>query len=461
MPKYLIHTFGCQMNYSDTERMETYLEALGYKKAASQSGADLILFNTCSIRQKAEDKALGHMRAVSALRRARPKLIIVMTGCMVRKSSSRYSPERDKLFSRVREIDIALKTDELPALASLIREINPKIKIPKIKEENIEDYFRISPAYNTLKSGTQAFIAISNGCDKFCTYCIVPYARGREKSRNPKDIFEEAKGLVEKGYKEITLIGQTVNSYGKSDYDKKNKTFANPKSKDPFVVLLKKLDSLHKKGLERVRFMSPHPSSMTDELIDAMGTLKTQMPYLHLPVQSGDNAVLKRMNRSYTVAQYKALIRRLRTRIPDISITTDIIVGFCGETEKEFKNTYDFFKEMQFEHAYIAQYSQRKGTVASRFMKDDIQRKIKTKRWNKLNDLLKRTAKKTLKRFIGKTVKVLVEEQSGRICLGRSEHFKTVQFVSNHSLHGKIVPVRVTGSKEWILEGDLISVGSR
>ncbi|MBD3360427.1 tRNA (N6-isopentenyl adenosine(37)-C2)-methylthiotransferase MiaB [Candidatus Peregrinibacteria bacterium] len=466
MPTYHIQTYGCQMNYSDSERMETYLRALGYKKTDNQKKADLILFNTCSIRQKAEDRVFGQMKKIENLKKNNPKLMVAITGCMIRNSSSRYSPQRDKLFNKIRELDIALKTEDLSCLASLVREINPDIKIPKIKEENLKDYFKIKAAHNTFNSKTQAFLPISNGCDKFCTYCIVPYSRGREKSRKIEGILKEAEELTANGYKEITLIGQTVNSYGKSCYDKDNKNFEKLKNKDPFVYLLEEMDKLRKKGLERVRFSSPHPMDMSDELIDAMAKLKTQMPFLHLPVQSGDNNVLKIMNRPYTIEQYRKIIHKLRKKIPDISITTDIIVGFCGETDKEFQNTCGFFEEMQFEHAYIAQYSNRKGTTADRFMNDDVPQKIKKLRWEKLNNILENQSKKALKRFIGKTSHVLVEVQKGKICTGRNEHFKTVQFkISNKSkkrsekysgkIPGKIVPVLVTGSKEWILEGEL------
>ena len=457
MSKYYIQTYGCQMNYSDTERMESYLQALGYKKASSFEQANLIMFNTCSIRQSAEDRVYGHMRTIEQLRRKHKKIIVVITGCMVRKSSSRYSSQRDKLFGTMGELDIALRTEELPRLASLAREIDPKSKIPEIKEESVEDYFKISPTHTSHQSKAQAFVAVSNGCDKFCTYCIVPYSRGREKSRNIQDILKECTQLVENGCKEITLIGQTVNSYGLSQYDKEEKTFAFLGKKEPFVHLLEEIDNLHAKGLERLRFTSSHPKDLSNQLIHAMATLKTQMPYLHLPVQSGDDRTLKRMNRTYTVTHYRKIIEKLRKAIPDISISTDIIVGFCGETDGEFANTYKFFDEMNFEHAYLAQYSERTGTTAARFIKDNVPEKIKEKRWHKMNDvLLKKKSKAAHTRFLGRTVKVLVESQEGKNCLGRSEHYKTVQFKSGRKLLGKIVPVRITKALEWVLEGELV-----
>ncbi len=443
------------MNYSDTERIETYLEAMGYTKADTTEGADLVMLNTCSIKQKAEDKVFGQMRKISKLRKENPNLILAITGCMIRESSSRYSVKRDKIFNRSREVDICLRIEELPKLATLVREINPESKIEAIEEEALEDYFHIKATYSTAPKA-QAIIPISTGCDKFCTYCIVPYSRGRERSRNIEEIIKEAEELVENGTKEITLLGQTVNSYGFSVSDKIEKRFASvPEGKEAFVFLLEEIDKLKEKGLERLRFTSPHPRDMSDQLIEAMGNLTTQMPYMHLPVQAGDDRTLKRMNRTYTVERYKEIIKKLRAKIPDISITTDIIVGFCGETEEEFENTYNFFEEMSFEHAYISRYSERKGTFAAKNIPDDISGELKAKRWHKLNDLLKKQSQEILKKFKGKTVKVLVESQEGETSTGRSEHFKTVQFKSCRNLTGLIVTVKITGSQEWLLEGEL------
>lgn len=457
MPTYNIHTYGCQMNYSDTERMEAYLQALGFEPRDGFEDSDLIMFNTCSIRQKAEDRVFGELKKMEKLKRKNPNLIVIITGCMVRKSSSRYSTERDRLFGRNRSLDIALRTEELPKLAKLARELDPDFKIPEIEEEELEDYFQISPTHTSHQSNAQAFVAISNGCDKFCTYCIVPYSRGREKSRKIANILEEAKDLVDGGCKEITLIGQTVNSYGQGKYDKEQKTFEDlPKGKEPFVYLLEELDKLSEKGLIRVRFTSPHPQDMSDQLIEAMANLKTQMPYLHLPVQSGDNRTLKRMNRTYTIEHYNNIIKKLREKIPDISITTDIIVGFCGETEEEYENTYKFFEETGFEHGYISKYSQRAGTTAAKFIKDDISNETKKERWHNLNELLKINSEKGLERFKGKTVEVLVESKEGGTYFGRSEHFKTVQFKSDKELLGELVSVKITGLKPWVLDGELI-----
>ena len=456
MLKYSVQTFGCQMNYSDSERMEGYLQALGFEKAEVVEGADLILFNSCSIRQKAEDRVYGALKNLNGLKEKNPDLIVVVTGCMARLSSSKYSVKRDRLFGKALNLDIVLKTEELPRLAELMREVNEDLEVEAIEEEGLTDYLKISPTHDSHESKAQAFVAISNGCDKFCTYCIVPYSRGREKSRGMEDIYKEVKNLVENGCKEVTIIGQTVNSYGLSTFDKEDKTFEYLGNKEPFVELLERLDTLKTLGLRRVRFTSPHPKDMSEQLIEAMARLETQMPYLHLPVQSGDNRTLKRMNRTYTVESYKEIVKKLREAIPGIAISTDVIVGFCKESDEEFENTWNFFKEMGFEMGFLAQYSQRTGTTAAKFMKDDIDKKVKKERWHKLNDLLKENAKKGLKRFIGKEVEVLVESQDGELCSGRSEHFKTVQFKSGRKLLGEIVRVKVEEALQWNLVGALV-----
>lgn len=452
-PTFKIKTFGCQMNHSDSERIAHYLEALGYSQVNEFTEADLILFNTCSIKQKAEDKALGYMKQMNKIRKENPNLIVGITGCMVRNSSSRYSGKRDKLFHRVRELDIALRIEELPKLADLVREVNPDFSLKAIPEEGLEDYFKIDASHSTQR---QVFVPISMGCDKFCTYCIVPYSRGREKSRAMEDVYRECKELVENGAIEITLLGQTVNSYGLSIYDKVNKKFDYQKEKEPFVELLEKIDSLKEIGLKRLRFTSPHPKDLTEQLIDAMANLETMMPYLHLPVQAGDNRTLKRMNRTYTIERFLEIVDSLKEKIPDISLSTDIIVGFCGETEEEFQNTYDFFKDVCFDHAYISQYSERKGTFASKHIEDDLSPELKKERWNKMNDLLRETSLKNHQRFLNKEVKVLVEKQDGEECVGRSEHFKMVKFESRKDLVGKLVPVKITEALEWLLMGELV-----
>lgn len=428
------------------------MQALGFEKNENIDKADLVMINTCSIRQKAEDKVVGHIKNLAENREHNPNLKLAITGCMVRDSSSRHSKKKDKLFHMMNELDIALRIEELPKLGDLLREVDPESKIEAIEEESLEDYFKINPEYS---SKAQAFVPVSNGCDKFCTYCIVPFSRGRERSRSIEEIVGECEKLVKNGCLEITLVGQTVNSYGLALDDKRHGKFDYLNGKEPFVHLLEEVDKLKEHGLKRVRFTSPHPKDMSDALIDAMANLETQMPYLHLPVQAGDDRTLKRMNRPYTVERYREVVKKLREKIPDIALTTDIIVGFCDESDEEFETTFEFFKEIGFEHAYISRYSDRKGTFANKHMDDNIPYPTKRDRWNRLNDLLEGMSQKAHDRFQDKVVNVMVEAQEDNKCIGRSEHFKTVEFTTGKNLLGKIVPVRITEAQPWRLIGEM------
>jgi tRNA-2-methylthio-N6-dimethylallyladenosine synthase len=458
--KYIIHTYGCQMNYSDSERIESFLDNLGYERASSDVSADLIVYNTCSIRQKAEDRIFGLMPKLAQLKKQNPGLLVMITGCMVRKSSTRLDEETkpDKLIRMLPEVDIVFKIDELMKLAEMMRKFEAK-NLPQMDEELLDHYFKISPTYAQTPVN-QAFIPVSMGCDKFCTYCIVPFTRGREKSRPIADIISEAEKVAEMGFKEITLVGQTVNSYGNSVYDKLHGNIGFiPEGKEPFPYLLEELDKLKKLGVERIRWTSPHPKDMSSALIDAMAKLETQMPCLHLPVQSGDNETLKRMNRPYSVERYKEIIAELREKIPGIAISTDIIVGFCGETEEEFNNTCEFFKEMDFEFAYLAQYSERKGTFASKRLKDDIPTEVKKKRWNILNDILRENSRNALAKYLGKTEKVLFERITNDAIYGKTETMKEVKIEMekpDKSLLGQILPVEIINTREWELIGKIL-----
>ncbi|KKQ71820.1 MAG: MiaB family RNA modification protein, bifunctional enzyme involved in thiolation and methylation of tRNA [Candidatus Peregrinibacteria bacterium GW2011_GWC2_39_14] len=455
------------MNYSDSERLKSVLEHLGYTEAQDPKKADLIIMNSCSVRQHAEDRIFGFALQYDLMHQKNKNFKVGLTGCMVRKTSTRKQEKNgekvDKLLKRIASIDFTVRIEEIAKLPEILGIKSAKIskENEKIAPQELQNYFHIDPKHT---SKAQAFIPISTGCDKFCSYCIVPYARGREHSRPMKDILAEVKNLVEKGYKEVTLVGQTVNSYGLSVADKKTKEFASkiasvPLSKlptSPFTRLLQEVDKFHAKGLKRVRFTSPYPLDVADDFIDAMGKLKTVMPYIHLPIQSGDNETLKRMNRKYTAEHYTDIIKRIRKRVPNCSITTDIIVGFCGETEKQFMNTYKLFKKIKWEMCYIAKYSPRPGTVSEKLLKDDVLAKEKARRFHKLNDLLREIAFARNKTFVGKTVGVLVESFKKGLNTGKSEHFKIVQFKSKKSMVGQIVPIKITKAYEWILEGKAV-----
>ncbi len=448
---YYIQTLGCQMNYSDSERIDAVLQHMGLQKVSSMEEADMVIFNTCSVRQKAEDRVFGQMINIKKLRKARPHLIAAITGCMVRTTSSRESENRDALLRRSKETDFVFRIEDLPKLPELIHECWPCAVDADVEEANLKNYFHINPVYT---STAQAFVPIGTGCDNFCTYCIVPYSRKREKSRPMDEIVNECTRLVENGCLEITLLGQNVNSYGLSNIDKKTDEFNDMKM--PFVYLLERINALKEKGLKRLRFTSNHPKDLSDELIDAMARLETLMPYLHLPVQSGSDEVLKRMNRHYTADWYRDLIKKIRLAVPGIAISTDIIVGFCGETEDQFMETYRLFEDIGWDMAYLAQYSTRVGTFASRNMQDDVPAEVKSARWHRLNELLKKSSLKGHSVFKDKNVSVLVEQCYNGICKGRSEHFKTVVFNYDKDLTGTIQKVHITKAREWQLEGDIM-----
>lgn len=443
--KYFIRTYGCQFNYSDSERIKTVLENAGIKSAKGFSDADVIIFNTCSVRQKAEDRIYGQMRNMQKLHKNKKSLLVGLTGCMVRKTSTKKSEKQDQLLSLMEGIDFVFRVTDTANLPDILREASPKIKLNQSTEERegeIADYFKIQPS---LDIPFHAFIPIMRGCNKFCTYCIVPYSRGREISRPISDILHEAEALIKKGATQITLLGQTVDSYGK-DF----KGFSRP----PFVELLYRLDKL--KGLQRLWYTSPHPEDMSDELISSHAALPTLMKHIHLPIQSGDDNVLKRMNRNYKIADYLKIINKIKKFVPGCSITTDIIVGFCGETDKEFENTLKTYNRIGWDGAYPAQYSPRKGTVSAMHMKDDVPAKVKHERWNRLNRLIRKKSYEYNKKLLGKVTDVLVKTQKKDIAEGETNEGKIITFKSKDRLKGKIVPVKITVSKEWVLEGEML-----
>lgn len=481
--RYFVQTFGCQMNVSDSERLTSVLEHLGYESAADEDAADLLFINTCSIRQKAEDKVYGKMKLLSAVRRERPNLMVGITGCMVRQSSTKKSVKRDKLVN-IDAVDIALRIEDVAKLGSLIKEVRPEVNISTESEGGtLENYFKIAPK---RQSKAQAWIPIQTGCDKFCTFCIVPFTRGRERSRSMEEILEECTAAVENGAVEITLLGQTVDSYGLSGTDKQSGQFTltseipnvvfsanifkeeglnamassdQAKSREtaerPFVTLLREIDRLKSKGLRRLRFTSPHPHDFSEDLIVLHNELDTLQPYIHLPVQAGSSKVLKDMRRTYTREHYVHLIDLIRKHIPNCAITSDLIVGFCGETEKEFEESYTLMQEVEWDMVFLGVYSTRKGTFAQKHLQDDVPRDEKKRRFQKINALLRTISRKKHDVFVGQTVEVLVEKQKGGRCSGRTPHFKEVFFDSGRDMVGKFADVRVTGAADFYLEGEL------
>lgn len=457
--RYHLVTFGCQMNKSDSERIATLLEGIGYAPAACAEEADFILINTCSVRQTAEDRVYGVADNFGRLKLKNPKLLVGVTGCMA--GRDRDGAMRKKLP----QVDFFFPTRDLPQLPRWLAEHDPEIVEDGPTSPSglrgadaIDDYLKLRPKYAKEHS---SYVTIQTGCNKFCAYCVVPHARGLERNRAAADILEEVRGRAAQGTLEIVLLGQTVNAYRAPD----PWTFSpsNP-YKDHFAALLWEVNQIP--GVERIHYTAPHPVHMTEEVIDAL-TLPKHVNYLHLPVQAGDDEVLRRMNRRYGRAFFIDLIGRIRARKPGIAIGTDIIVGFCGETEAQFDRTVELYKACDFDVSYTAMYSPRTGTVAQKAFKDDVPRTEKKRRWNVLQALMEETALRKSREFVGRTVEALVDAcrpakavnaKGGReellLCSGNSREMKFTQFPGGPAMVGKIVPVRVTSAEAWVLRGE-------
>jgi len=370
---YYIITIGCAMNKSDSERIAAYLEERNFILAKDESKADLVVFTTCGVRQSAEDRAYG---LVNKVKKKNKKAKIILTGCL---------SERSDVKRRLKnKVDIWLNINDLSRLGR-------KLGQPDI-ESSLSSYLKLRPKYD---SKFTALVPIGNGCNNFCAYCVVPYARGREVYRSTKEILDEVKGLVKNGYKEIILIAQNVNSYKDEEIN--------------FSKLLKKVNNIP--GEFWIRFSTSHPKDMSDELIKIIAKSDKICKHIHLPAQAGDDKILKAMNRKYDVIHYKNLIKKIRKAMPEASITTDIIIGFPGETEKQFSNTRKLFKECKFDMAYISKYSSRPGTVAAK-LEDNVSLEEKKKREKELMNILRRTALANNKKYVGEIVDVLVSGKS-------------------------------------------------
>ncbi len=436
---YYIYTYGCQGNEADSEIMAGILESIGFKHAEDPLLADVVLLNTCAVRENAEQRIWGVLGQLKGRKRNNPDMLIGICGCMPQEENA-----TTKLIESYPFVDIIFGTHNRGNLPRLIYQAYfSKEKVVEVlsTEGNIlEDTPKIR------ESKFKAWVHIMYGCDEFCTYCIVPYTRGRERSRNKDDIIAEVKELVAEGYKEITLLGQNVNAYGKDIND----------GKYTFGDLLRDID---KTGIARVRFTSPHPRDMDENAIDAMARCKSVMPHLHFPVQSGNDRVLKIMNRKYTREEYLYKIKRLHEEIPDISITTDIIVGYPGETYDEFKDTLTLVEEAGFEGAFTFIYSKREGTPAAK-MDDPISEEEKHVWFNELKKVVDEGYLKGNQRFVGQVVEVLVDGESKSdlgMLSGYSKHNKLTHFKSDDkSLIGQIVKVKITDAKSWFMIGDLV-----
>ncbi len=436
-PKAYIHTYGCQGNVSDSERIMGMLKSMGYEFTEELSEADFILYNTCAVREHAEDRVFGNIGILKKYKEANKKLVIAMCGCMMQQEHI-----REKIYKSYPYVDLVFGTHVLYKLPELLYEtLNGSKRVVCAPDEDGKIAEGL-PIYRDR--GVKAWLPIMYGCDNFCTYCIVPYVRGRERSREPEDIILEAKEIISKGYKDITLLGQNVNSYGK-----------NNKSDMNFARLLREVNSLD--GDFIIRFMTSHPKDCTKELIDAVAECDKVAKHIHLPVQSGNDRVLKAMNRHYDRAKYLELVNYAKEKIPNLSLTSDIIVGFPGETYEEFLDTVSLIKEVEFTSLFTFIYSKRVGTKAAS-MDDPVSREEKGRWFKELCDVQEEIAAKRTGSMLGKTYRVLVEGESKNkenYLSGRTDGNIIIEFPADKALIGKFTNVKVTESLNWILRGEV------
>jgi len=436
--KYLIQTHGCQGNEADSEKIKGLVESQGFTETFVEAEADLIIINTCAIRANAENKVFGEIGRLKHLKTKKPNLIIAIGGCMPQEEVV-----VEKLLKTYRQVDIIFGTHNLHKLLDYLKIVMEKHQ--KVVEVMSQEGVLVENVPTVRDNRFKAWVNIMYGCDEFCTYCIVPYTRGKERSRKPEHIIEEVQNLINEGYQEITLLGQNVNSYG---LDFISRTYH-------FSDLLKDLSVMN---ISRIRFTTSHPKDFSQDLIDILATGHNLMPYIHLPVQSGSNRILKAMNRKYTKEEYLDLIQKIRKAIPNVSLTTDIIVGFPSETEAEFQETLDLVSQSNFEGAYTFVFSKRVGTPAAS-MEDLTPTDEKMDRLYRLNDLINEGFKKGNARFVGTIQKVLVEgfsKTNHQILSGYTEHNKLVNFDGNTADIGHIIPIKITESKTWSLKGEVL-----
>ena len=433
-PKAYVRSFGCQQSVSDGEKIKGLLGLMGCSFTDDENEADIIILNTCAVRENAEDRVFGIVGSMKKLKELKPSLIIGIAGCMTAQSHV-----AEKIKKSYPQVDFVMGTSAISSLPHLLLEcLNGAKFSADIKE--YDDFSAVVPQIR--ESSFKASVPIMFGCNNFCTYCIVPYVRGRERNRKPQDIIDEVKGLVQNGYKEIMLLGQNVNSYG-NDLD----------GEMSFPQLLRELNKIE--GDFWIRFMSSHPKDATKELADAIFECDKVAKHLHLPVQSGSDDVLKRMNRRYTVEKYMETVDYIRQRDPDFSLTTDLIVGFPDEKDEEFEGTLDIIKRVKYDNIYSFIYSKRTGTKAAE-MEDPITDETKGQRMRKLLEVQREISSEHYKRFIGKKLRVLADGTSKKRegwLTGKSSEFIIVEFEGDSSLIGQFVDVEITEAMNWAVIG--------
>ena len=435
--KYFLRTYGCQMNVHDSEEIRYYLESLGYCSVDELENADIVVLNTCAIRENAKDKVYGYLGRCKHLKKLKRDLIICVCGCLMQEPH-----EIEEIEKKHDYIDIIVGTHNLSELPKMIINAN------ELHKQDIEVYSNSDVVPENIRysrdSKICAWINIIYGCDKFCTYCIVPYTRGRERSRKMEEILKEIQKLKENGYMEITLLGQNVNAYGKDldlGYD--------------FATLLEEVAKI---GIPRIRFVTSHPWNFTDQMIDVIAKYDNIMPYIHLPIQSGSDEILKKMNRRYTIDDYKKLFDTIKRKIKNVCITTDIIVGFPNETEEDFKKTLDIVNYCKFDGAYTFIFSPRVGTSAAK-MNDSTSLEEKENRLQRLNELVNKYSLESNQKLLNKFVSVLIlgpSDKDKTKLYGYTDTMKLVNVIGDKSLIGKIVDVKITDAKSFSLDGEYI-----
>lgn len=435
--KAYVHSFGCQLNVSDGEKIKGILKEIGFSFTDSPEDSDIIILNTCAVRESAEERVFGIIGSMKKLKAEKPDLIIGVSGCMTAQEKN-----LERIKKSYPQVDIVLGTSAINSLPGLIYEHLNSNRFAY----DISEYADFScRAEQVRESSFKASVPIMFGCNNFCTYCIVPYVRGRERSRNSQDIIDEVTALVNQGYKEIMLLGQNVNSYGK---DLENDM--------TFPELLKEINKIE--GDFIIRFMSSHPKDATKELLDTILECEKVAKHLHLPVQSGSNSILRAMNRNYTVEKYLKTVKYLRERYKDFSLTTDIIVGFPNETDEEFQDTVRLIKQVEYDNIYSFIYSKRSGTKASE-ISDTIPEEVKSRRMRELLEVQREISDRHYKRFVGKTMRVLADGKSRKhegFLTGKSNEFIIAEFEGDESLIGSFVNIKVTDSMNWAVTGEII-----
>ncbi len=436
---FMIRTYGCQMNEHDTEVMAGILAEMGYESVDTEEKADVILLNTCAIRENAENKVFGEIGHLKSMKRERPDLVIGICGCMAQEESV-----VNRILKKHQQVDLIFGTHNIHRLPQLLKEalFSKEIVMEVWSKEG--DIVENLP--KVRKGSIRGWVNIMYGCDKFCTYCIVPYTRGKERSRHPQEIIDEVRELARQGYKEITLLGQNVNAYGKDLEELEN------------YGLGDLMDEIRKIDIPRIRFTTSHPRDFDDHLIDVLAKGGNLVEHIHLPVQSGNTDVLKIMGRKYSRERYLELFYKIKEAIPNAVFTTDIIVGFPNETDEQFEDTISLVKECQFDGAYTFIYSPREGTPAAR-MEDNISMEVKKERLQRLNAIVNEHAAKSNAKYKGEIVEVLVEGTSKKnddVLSGHTRTNKVVNFKGPKSLIGELVQVKVLETKTWTLDGELI-----